>query len=59
MPSANVLAGWRIFHNWLIAGVRVTQSYVTTDGQSVTLGVKRPSGAYDQIFITVRQLQVC
>jgi hypothetical protein len=34
-----------------------SQSYVTTDGQStICLGVKHPSGAYDYIFITVRQL---
>jgi hypothetical protein len=40
-----------------------SQSYVTTDGQSVSrsvyLGVKHPSGTYDQFFITVWQLPVC
>jgi hypothetical protein len=27
--------------------------------QPVCLGIKHPSGVYDQIFITVRQLQAC
>jgi hypothetical protein len=35
-----------------------SEPYVTTDG-SVGLGIKHPSGAYDRIFITVRQLRVC
>jgi hypothetical protein len=36
-----------------------SESYVTTDGQSpVCLGIEHPSGAYDQIFITVGQLCV-
>jgi hypothetical protein len=34
-------------------------SYITTDGQSASLVIKHPSGAYDQIFITVRQFRVC
>jgi hypothetical protein len=37
-----------------------SQSYVTTDGQSASVsGIKHPSGAQDQIFITVWHLQAC
>jgi hypothetical protein len=36
-----------------------SQSYVTTDGESASLSwCQAPSGAQDQIFLTVRQLRV-
>jgi hypothetical protein len=42
-----------------IASQNQSQSYITTDGRSVSLEIKHPSWAYDQIFITVKQLRVC
>jgi hypothetical protein len=36
-----------------------SESDITTDCRSASLGIKHPSGAYDQIFIAVRQLRVC
>jgi hypothetical protein len=44
---------------WFTTGSVLSLSRVTTDVQSANLSVKHPSGASDQIFITVRQLRVC
>jgi hypothetical protein len=45
--------------NWTL-NLEERVSYITTDGQSASLSWnKAPSGAFDQIFITVRQLRVC
>jgi hypothetical protein len=37
-----------------------SQNYIMTDGQSASLSWNEAqSGAYDQIFVTFRQLRVC
>jgi hypothetical protein len=47
----------RISHSWTL--VRTKIMFWPTVSRPVCLGVKHPSGAYDQIYITVRLLRVC
>jgi hypothetical protein len=34
-------------------------NHIATDGQSASLGIEHPPGAYDQIFIAPRLLRSC
>jgi hypothetical protein len=62
----HVLGGWRPSHTNLLffkvpsEDVLISQSHITTDGQSVSLSwCRAPSWAHDQILITVWQLLPC
>jgi hypothetical protein len=46
-------------HTVLCDSPKISLILQPTVGRPVCLGIKHPSGAYNQIFITVRQLQVC
>jgi hypothetical protein len=46
-------------NEWMPSEVKVKVILRPTVSRSVCLGIKHPSGAYDQIFISVRQLHVC
>jgi hypothetical protein len=46
------------FYDWL-PSMSLSLMLRPTVSRSVYLGIKHPSGAYDQIFITVTQLRFC
>jgi hypothetical protein len=47
--------------HWLLSSLSLTESslMLPTVNRPVCLGIKHPSGAYDQIFVTVWQLRSC
>jgi hypothetical protein len=53
--------GYHLTNNiWWRLTLNQSQSYVATEGQSASLSwCQAPSGAQDQIAVTVRQLRVC
>jgi hypothetical protein len=50
-----------LISDWSLLNLNLSLSLMLrlTVSRPVCPGIKRPSGAYDQIFITVRQLRVC
>jgi hypothetical protein len=58
--SASVVR-WLTLHSWTLKWI-IAKSKVMlrlTVSQPICLGIKHPSGTYDQIFITVCKLQTC
>jgi hypothetical protein len=56
---AHVLAGWPPSRNSELNFLSLSLILPPTISRPVCLGIKHPSGAYDQILITVRHLRVC
>jgi hypothetical protein len=54
-----VYASVRICSSFYVAKLSLSLMLRQTVSRPVCLGIKHSSGAYDQIFITVRQLRVC
>jgi hypothetical protein len=58
VSSSTVTNHYSHIESWVLS-LNLSLIIRTTVSRPVCLGVKHPSGAYDQIFITVRQLRVC
>jgi hypothetical protein len=61
LPPAQVLSSQPSVENrlrWTKLSLSLSLMSWPTVSRSVCLGIKRPSGTYDQIFITVRQLRI-
>jgi hypothetical protein len=54
---AHAIPGWPLSRNWITLSLSLTLRPKVS--RPVCLGIKQPFGAYDQIFITVREMRVC
>jgi hypothetical protein len=64
MNSYNYFPWWLLVYDWMLLihdwlNLSLSLLLRSTVSRPVCLGIKHRSSAYDQIFVTIRQLQVC